>query len=265
MKKYLVIGNPIDHSLSPKLHNYWINKNDIDAIYEKKKLSEKELEKLILKIKQKEISGINVTVPFKKKIIPYLDQLTLEAKNTQSVNTVYLDNDKTVGHNTDIEGFEFSIKDIEFDPSNKKIFILGAGGVVPSLIYALNKMKASKITLSNRTKDNAENLKNLFNNLIVVDWGVVTDFDMIINATSIGLKKEDNFGLNFSDSDRNKFFYDVIYNPLETDFLRKGKKLGNKTTNGKMMFIYQASAAFKIWHGIQPEINKDVIKLVSND
>ena len=102
MKKYLVIGDPIEHSLSPILHNYWIRKNNIDAIYEKKKLSEEGLESLIYKIKEKKLHGINVTVPFKKSIIPYLDHLSYESESTQSVNTVYLKENKIIGHNTDI-------------------------------------------------------------------------------------------------------------------------------------------------------------------
>ena len=110
MKKFLVIGNPIDHSLSPKLHNYWINENNIKALYEKRKLNGKDLRNLILQVKEKNIDGINVTVPFKRAVIPFLDQLSLEAENTQSVNTIYLDNNKVFGHNTDISGFELSIK-----------------------------------------------------------------------------------------------------------------------------------------------------------
>ena len=109
MKKYLVIGNPIEHSLSPKLHNYWIKKNNINAIYEKQKLSKNEIEGLILQIKEKKINGINVTVPFKKTVIPYLDRLSLESESTQSVNTIYLDDNKVVGHNTAISGFEIGI------------------------------------------------------------------------------------------------------------------------------------------------------------
>ena len=262
MKKYLVIGNPIEHSLSPKLHNYWIKNNNINAIYEKQKLDENEIKNLILEVKEKKIHGINVTVPFKKTIIPYLDKLSIEAENTQSVNMVYLDNDKLIGHNTDIDGFELGIKNIKYVATDKKILILGAGGVVPSIIYALNKMKVSGITISNRTKDKAKNLKNLFKNLEIVDWGDIPDSDMIINATSVGLNKNDSINIDFSKVGKNKFFYDVIYNPTETNFLKIGKKLGNKTENGKLMFIYQALAAFKLWHGVKPQINNEVIKLL---
>ena len=262
MKKFLVIGNPIEHSLSPTLHNYWIKNNYIDAIYKKQKINENDLENLIFQIKKNEIDGINVTVPFKKTVIPFLDKLTLEAEKTQSVNTIYLSGDQIVGHNTDIEGFEISIKKSKIDLSNKEVLILGAGGVVPSIIYALNKMKVSKIIVSNRTKDKAKNLNSLFNNLDIIEWGEVPSFDMVINATSLGLKEKDKINLDFSSIGQNKFFYDVIYNPKETNFLKTGKNLGNITRNGKLMFIYQALSAFYIWHGLKPDINEDVIKLL---
>ena len=262
MKKYLVIGNPIGHSLSPKLHNYWIKHNNIKATYKKQKLNEDEIESLISEIKKKKLNGINVTVPFKKKVIPYLDRLTLEAENTQSVNTIYLNDDKIIGHNTDISGFEFGIKNSKFKISGKKIFILGAGGVAPSIIFALNKMKVSEIIISNRTKDKAESLRNSFKNLKVVDWGEIPEFDMIINATSVGLNKDDQINLDLSKVGKNKYFYDIIYNPKETNFLKIGKKMGNETENGKLMFIYQAFAAFKVWHGVEPEVNNEVIELL---
>jgi len=262
MKKFLVIGNPIEHSLSPKLHNYWIKYNDIDAIYEKQKLNEDELEQIVSQVKDKKISGVNVTVPFKKKIIKYLDELSSEAQNTQSVNTIYLKDDKVVGHNTDIYGFKTSIEKSEYSPSNKEVLILGAGGVVSSIIFALIKMKVSKIKISNRTKEKAENLKKFYKDIEIIEWGEASKFDMIINATSLGLKKEDDLNLNFLSNSKNKFFYDVIYNPGETNFLKTGRKLGNKTLNGKLMFIYQAFSAFNIWHKHKPEINENVIKLL---
>jgi len=264
MKKYFVIGNPINHSLSPKLHNYWLKENNIDAIYDKKKIEDKNLQTIISEIKEKKINGINVTVPFKKAVIPYLDKLSPEAEQTQSVNTIILSNGILEGHNTDIFGFDKAIKNLNFDMLGKKIFILGAGGVVPSIIFALNKMNVSKISISNRTKEKAEDLKSQFNNLDVLDWGDINDFDVIINATSLGLNKE-SINLDFSKFANNKLFYDVIYNPEETNFLKEGKKLGNKTENGKLMFVYQAFEAFKLWHGIEPKINSEILEILNND
>ena len=264
MKKYFVIGNPIEHSLSPQLHNYWLEQNNIKAVYEKIKLEESEIENFILKIKNQEVNGCNVTVPFKKIVIPFLDKLSSEAEHTQSVNTICFDNGNLVGYNTDIGGFQKAINSLNYKVKDKKILILGAGGVVPSIIFALNKMEASKITVSNRTYKKAENLKSQFNKINIANWGEVPDFDMIINATSIGLNNE-SINLNTTNIGNGKFFYDVIYNPRETNFLKEGKKLGNQIENGKLMFIYQAFEAFKLWHDIEPTINSNVLKLLDND
>tara|TARA_Y100000992_G_C21224155_1_gene472046 strand:+ start:441 stop:1238 length:798 start_codon:yes stop_codon:yes gene_type:complete len=265
MKKYLVIGNPINHSLSPKLHNFWIKKNNIDAIYDKKKIDIKDLKQTIFKIKDNRIHGINVTIPFKNAVIPFLDFLSPEAEATQSVNTIYLNGKKIMGHNTDIAGFELSLKKLKYDINNKKVLILGAGGVVPSIIFALYRMGASTVTVSNRTNKKAVNLKKIFKDLLVTEWGNVPNFDVVINATSVGLNKDDKINLDFSKFNNNKLFYDVIYNPEETNFLKQGKMLGNLTENGKMMFIYQAHQAFTIWHNLMPEINDEVIKVLNND
>ena len=262
MKKYLVIGNPIEHSLSPKLHNHWIKQNNIDAVYEKKQLNESDIEGMIDKVRSGKIDGINVTIPFKKSVIPFLDQLTLIAKEAQSVNTIFKKDNKIVGDNTDIAGFEYGLKHINYDVKNKKIFILGAGGVVPSIILSLKKMGVSRIILSNRTKKKAEDLKKIYQDIEIVDWGEIADFNIIINATSVGLKSDDEIKLDYTDIGPNKLFYDVIYNPKQTNFLSKAKKFGNQIENGKMMFIYQAHQAFAIWHKILPNIDEETIKLL---
>ena len=262
MKKYLVIGNPIEHSLSPKLHNYWFEKNNIEANYDKRKISKNEIQEVVSEIKDKKLDGVNVTVPFKSDVIPFLDTLSEESEITQSVNTIYVRDKKLVGHNTDIKGFELSLKETQFELKNKSIFILGAGGVVPSIIYALEKLGVSKIIVSNRTKKKTEKLKKNFSNIRIVDWGDQPEFDIIINATSLGLDKKDNINLNFKNINKEKLFYDVIYNPNETNFLRTGKNLGCQVSNGKMMFIYQAFEAFKLWHKVKPEINEELKKFL---
>ena len=259
MKKYFVIGNPIEHSLSPKLHNYWIKKNNIDAVYDKKQLNESDIERVISEIKNDKIHGINVTVPFKKSVIPFLDQLTPLVKEVQSVNTIFKKDNKVVGDNTDIGGFEKSLKYINYDIKNKNVFILGAGGVVPSIILALKRLGAAKIILSNRTKEKTDDLKKKYTDLEIIDWGETPNFNMIINATSLGLKNDDQIRLNYADIGTNKLFYDIIYNPSKTKFLSEAKQFGNQIENGKMMFIYQAQLAFKIWHNILPKIDNRLL------
>tara|TARA_B100000579_G_scaffold432847_1_gene450460 strand:+ start:754 stop:1545 length:792 start_codon:yes stop_codon:yes gene_type:complete len=263
MKKYLVIGNPIEHTLSPTLHNYWIKENNINAVYDKKLIKENDIKDIIFQVKSEKIQGINVTVPFKKKVIPFLEKLSPEAMESQSVNTIYLENKKVIGHNTDIAGFELSLRYHKYDVKNKKVLILGAGGVVPSIILGLKKMSVGKIIVSNRTKTKAEELKKNFDNLEIIDWGKTPNFDMIINATSIGLKNVDDIKIDYSAIGQNKFFYDVIYNPKETIFLKKAKSFENKTANGIMMFVYQAHQAFTIWHKIMPKIEDETLKLLN--
>ena len=274
MKKYLVIGNPIAHSLSPKLHNYWIKKNNIDAVYDKKQLNESDIEEIIAEVKNGKIDGINVTVPFKKSVIPFLDKLTPLANETRSVNTIYKEKengiDTVVGDNTDVGGFKQSLEYINYNVKNKKVFILGAGGVVPSILKALEKLKVSKVYISNRRKEKAKDLENHYKislGLETLDWGQSPDFDIIINATSLGLKNSDKIELDYNKYkskffEKKKLFYDVIYNPTKTNFLLKGEELGNETTNGKMMFICQAQLAFMTWHNILPKIDNETIELL---
>jgi len=276
MKKYLVIGNPVEHSLSPQLHNYWIKKNNIDAVYDKRQLNESDIKGIIAEVKNGKINGLNVTVPFKKSVIPFLEKLSPEADETQSVNTIYKENengvDVVIGDNTDVGGFKQSLEYINYNVKNKKVFILGAGGVAPSILKALEKLGAAKVYISNRTKEKAKDLESYYKislGLETLDWGQSPDFDIIINATSLGLKNDDKIELDYNKHKpkffgKKKLFYDVIYNPGKTNFLLKGEELGNETINGRMMFICQAQLAFKIWHKILPKIDNETIKLLED-
>ena len=274
MKKYLVIGNPIEHSLSPLIHNYWMKKHRLfGSIYEKRKVEEKDLKNIIKEIKDDEIVGVNVTVPFKKLIIPFLDELDPVAEKTESVNTLFRVKNKVIGYNTDRPGFSLTMREL-FPPSSdnmmpttlqgKNILILGAGGVTSSVIDALEH-EGAKIFLSNRTKKKSEELKKRYTEIKVLDWGKRPSVcDIVINTTSIGLTKDKKINLDFSDckGDKNKLFYDLIYNPKETNFLKEAKSRGNNIMNGQRMFLNQAIYAFNLWTNITPEIDDEVIKLL---
>ena len=273
MKKYLVIGNPIAHSLSPLIHNYWMKKHRLfGSIYEKRKVEEKDLKNIIKEIRDDEIIGVNVTVPFKKLIIPFLDELHSTAKKTESVNTLFKVKNKIVGYNTDEPGFAQTMLELFPDKDSKmltplkgkNIFILGAGGVTSSIIYALEH-RGAKIFLSNRTKKKAEELKKKYTEIDVLDWGKrPSACDIVINTTSIGLTGDERIDINFSDcnGDKNKLFYDLIYNPKETNFLKEARLRGNNTMNGQRMFLNQAIYAFNLWTNITPEIDDEVVKLL---
>jgi shikimate dehydrogenase len=265
MKKHLIIGNPISHTLSPKLHNYWFEKNKINGKYDKVLLKENEIESLIKKIKTKELHGMNVTVPYKQIVIPHLESLSETAKITNSVNTIFNKDGKIHGDNTDVFGFQESLSNKNIDLKNKEVFIFGAGGVVPSIILALTNLNIKKIYLSNRTLKNANLIKDKFNFIEVIEWGKIINCDLFINSTSVGLKNNESLGLNFENIKEKKIFYDVIYNPPKTSFLLEAEKKGHKVINGRDMFLYQAQKAFNLWHNLTPNIDAQLINYLYND
>ena len=149
-KQFAIIGNPISHSLSPVLHNYWFEKYNIDANYILLDIEEKDIEIVVKKVRKKELNGINVTLPYKQKIIPFVDQLVNDAKSTNSVNTIYLNDDGIIGENTDVFGLQAGyLKEIN-NSKNKKALVIGAGGVSPSVIFSLQKSKIETIVEPNR-------------------------------------------------------------------------------------------------------------------
>ncbi len=267
-KKFGIIGNPIKHSLSPVLHNYWFEKYNIEANYSIINVKEEnDLQEIINKIRNKEISGINITLPYKQKIVSCVDNLVNDAEATSSVNTVYLDKEDTViGENTDVFGLQAAyLKEID-NASKKKTLIIGAGGVSPSVILALQKSGVQEISITNRTIEKCIFLKNKFKNLNILKWESLKDeiknFEIIVNATSLGLNEGKDFEFNFDGTKESLVYIDTIYNPLETKTLRYLKENNRKVFNGLDMFIYQGQKSFYLWNKINPEIDQKLIDLL---
>ena len=268
-KKFGIIGSPINHSLSPVLHKYWFNKYNIDADYVIIEAVDRELPEIIKKIKQGKFSGINVTLPFKQKIINYIDKAVNDAELTGSVNTVLLDNDKTViGENTDVYGLQAAyLKEID-NSSNKKVLVIGAGGVSPSVILSIKKSGIKNISITNRTNEKCIFLKKKFNFLNIIPWlnlkTEIKNFDIIINATSLGLKDGDDFNFDFANTKNELIYIDTIYNPLETKTFKYLREDGRKVFNGLDMFIYQGQKSFYLWNKINPEIDDQLVELLNS-
>ncbi len=268
-KKFGIIGNPINHSLSPVLHKYWFNKYDIDADYVIVEAVDKELPEIIKKIKQGNFSGYNVTLPFKQKIINYIDKVVNDAELTGSVNTVLLDNDDSViGENTDVYGLQAAyLKEID-NRLDKKALIVGAGGVAPSVILSIKKSGIKNISITNRTNEKCIFLKKKFNFLNIIPWSnlksEIKNFDIIINATSLGLKDGDDFNFDFANTKNELIYIDTIYNPLETKTFKYLREDGRKVFNGLDMFIYQGQKSFYLWNKINPEIDDKLIELLNS-
>ena len=270
-KKFGIIGNPIKHSLSPVLHNYWFKKYNIDANYSVINVeNENGLAKIIEQIKNKKISGINVTLPYKKKIVSHVDSIINDAETTSSVNTIYLDSQENIiGENTDVFGLQAAyLKEIDNAPK-KKALIIGAGGVSPSVVLSLLKSGVQQISITNRTREKCVFLKNKFSNLKIIEWEKlqeeIKNFDIIINATSLGLKGNKDFEFDFDQIKSNLIYIDTIYNPLETRTLKYLKNMDIKVFNGLNMFIYQGQKAFYLWNKINPEIDEKLIELLTSN
>ena len=266
-KKFGIIGNPIKHSLSPVLHNYWFEKYKIDAEYSIIEAEDKDLTDVVKKIKNKDLSGINITLPFKQKIVPFLDILINDAESTSSANTLYLDDKgRIIGENTDVFGFQAAyLKEVD-GALKKKALIIGAGGVSPSVILSLQKSGVREISIVNRTKEKCIFLKKKFKTLNILEWTSlkkeIQNFDIIINATSLGLKGGIDFDFDFSPVKTNLIYIDTIYNPLQTKTLKFLKEKGIKIFNGLDMLIYQGQKAFYLWNKINPEIDEELVELL---
>ena len=268
-KKFGIVGKPLSHSLSPLLHNFWFKKHNIKANYSLIEIEKDKIEYIIDKIRTKKLQGINVTTPYKQIVIPFLDIIVDDAKKTSSVNTIYLNSkNKIVGDNTDVYGFDYSFieKIKNQDLLEKNILILGAGGVAPSIIYSLMKKKIKKIFISNRTVERAEIIKKKFPFVKVVLWEHINsrseDMNIIINATSLGMKNGDNFNEPIKKFKTDLLYYDVVYNPLETTMLKNFKMKQIKTFNGLEMFLRQGQKSFFLWNKNKPEIDEELKKII---
>ena len=263
-KKFLVIGNPIKHSLSPQLHKYWFGKNKINAEYKKLKIDKKQIKKILDKIRKKQIEGINVTIPFKNSVIKYLDILEGDAKKTSSVNTIYLRKQKLIGDNTDVYGFAFGILK-KIKSKIKAAGIIGAGGVTSSIILALIKKGVRKIYITNRTFSKLKVFKKKFRGIIFpVRWNehlkVFREVQILINVSSLGMQGQKDLKFDFSTFNKKINVVDIVYNPENTKFLRDARRYGHKAFSGLDMFVYQAQKAFYIWNNKKPKITNVIYK-----
>jgi len=271
MKKilYSLIGNPVSHSLSPVLHNYWFKKYSIEAVYSAMQINEEDLASVVNKIRNKELKGINVTLPYKQKIIKFVDQIVNDARSTNSVNTIFLDdNNNLIGENTDVFGLQAAyLKEIT-NAEYKKILIIGAGGVSPSVIFSLQKSKMRNVSIVNRTHDKSIFLKKKFSFLNILDWKNLKEeikkFDIIINATSLGLKNGKDFEFNFENVKSSLIYVDTVYNPVETKTLKFLKKNKIKTFSGLDMLMHQGQKSFYLWNKINPEIDDELVNLLKS-
>lgn len=272
MKKlYAVIGEPVAHSMSPVMHNDLFQHNGIDAHYHAFAIKEENLKDAIKGFRAIAIDGFNVTVPHKVSIMPLLDRIDPLAKSIGAVNTVVNVNGELVGYNTDGSGFVQGLKTYLPSIVDKKVLIVGAGGAARAIYFTLAHEGVMKVDITNRTVVKAVDLvKECPYEVNTSIWTLeeaedkVGDYDIIIQTTSIGMSpKTECKPLSLHNLSENTFVSDIIYNPLETSFLKMAKKNGARIQNGIEMFVYQGALAFEKWTGIMPDTNRMTKKVLN--
>lgn len=254
---YGLIGYPIKHSLSPRMHNAAFSYLEINAEY---RLFEKEPQSLndfLSSLNEQKISGLNVTVPYKEKAVPFLNSLSKEAKLIGAVNTIRVSHSKLEGFNTDGEGFiRHLVEDLDYKLQNSSVAILGAGGASKAIAVMLSKRGVREISIydidSEKAKALIGNLKQAFNNIKFIQAGSIEelniqDSDLLINATPVGVKESDPCLIDENLIHKNLLVYDLIYNPAQTQLLRIAKHKGARIANGLGMLLYQGALSFELW------------------
>ncbi|OGW01675.1 MAG: shikimate dehydrogenase [Nitrospinae bacterium RIFCSPLOWO2_02_39_17] len=270
-----IIGYPIGHTLSPLMHNTAIKQLGIDYIYFPFEVKKGNIRIAIGGLKGLGIKGINVTIPHKESVIPYLDSLDEDARLIGAVNTIKLDGDKLNGYNTDGRGFSESLKrDAHEEVKGRSVVILGAGGAARAIAIQIALEGAERIVIANRTIERGEKLAGYINakckmqsakckvkTVSLKDNSLVEYFreaDIIINTTPVGMKGYNQLLFAYDYISNRHLVCDIVYRPLETKLLKEADKKGARTLNGLGMLVYQGSLSFKIWTGYEMPV--EVVK-----
>lgn len=262
-----VAGDPISHSLSPRLHGYWLKKYNIKGEYRPFHVPDDQLQSFLKNLNKYNISGLNLTVPHKEKGLQLVDKVDKIAERIGAVNTIYFDQENNlIGTNTDGYGFLKHLKKSVPMWKSKKgaALIIGAGGAARAVIISLLDDGVPEIRICNRTLKRAEKLQKEINDkrVKVVMWDnrseTLHDISLLVNVTTLGMTGQSELDLPLDRLPKSAVVYDIVYNPLETPLLKEAKLRGNITVDGLGMLLHQAVPGFKAWFGIEPEIDKDL-------
>lgn len=270
-KSVVLIGYPLKHSVSPAFQQAAFDSCGLGVRYEKWETEAERLAEAVNKLRQPSMLGANVTIPCKEGIIPLLDELSDTAVRIGAVNTVVNRDGRLMGFNTDVEGFTTALtEDAGFAFRNKRVVLLGAGGVARAVVFALLNEEVRSVTVFNRSVERGRRLVSSFAGeagrieLSALPWteletsSALQDSDLLVNCTSIGMR----YGATESESPlraelipHDALVYDLVYNPEETPFLREAKKAGAKTLGGLSMLVYQGAASFELWTGKKGQVD----------
>jgi shikimate dehydrogenase len=272
MKKACVIGWPIAHSRSPLIHTYWLKSYGIDAVYEKKAVEPRNAAHFIANLAASEFVGCNVTIPHKETAFEAVAKADEIASRLGAVNTVYLKDGVVFGTNTDGEGFIASLRYAHpaFNLGNETAVIIGAGGAAKAIIGALLDEGVTRIGIINRTRERIHDLQEQFGPAIdeiseAISYDALKSCGLLVNTTSQGMEGQPPLVLEIQGLNPNALVADIIYTPLETDFLAKARQRGNPVLGGLGMLLHQAVRGFELWFGVKPEVTAELYELIAAD
>ncbi len=272
MKKLYVIGHPINHSRSPLIHNYWLKKHGLNAKYEQKEISPKNLENFISTLNKNECLGFNITIPHKESVYSLVTNRAELCQKLAATNVISWQEDQLYASNTDGYGFYKNLIDKSgWQQFNKGVIIYGAGGAARAILQSMHDAGAKNIYIYNRTTSRAQKLLadlNIKATLLKNQQELsrcLTKSGLLINTTSLGMKGTNSPNIDLSKMPKNAVIADIVYTPLETDLLKQAKSQGLVTVDGLGMLLHQAAKAFEIWFGILPDVDKTLRDIIIAD
>lgn len=271
-----VIGDPISHSRSPLIHGHWLERLGIPGVYDRRRVATGEVEAFLQEVRAGNLRGGNVTVPHKETVARQVDVLTETAQRLGAVNTVWEDNGKVWGDNTDVTGFLANLDERSpgWDCKPEKAIVLGAGGAARAIIYGLLTRGFHEIDIVNRSPSRARQLAEDLQpqgarRLVPVDWaersGALNGATILVNTTSLGMTGQPALDLPLEALPIQAVVHDIVYAPLETDLLRTARQRGNPVVDGLGMLLHQAAPGFARWFGQKPQVTDELRQLVIDD
>jgi len=254
-----VIGHPVAHSLSPRLHSFWLKAYGIDGEYKAYDVAPENLASFIRSLPEQGFAGVNVTIPHKEAVMALMDEVDDLAKDVGAVNTIMVKDGKLIGSNSDVAGFRENIR--PHIRGTEKAFVLGAGGAAKAVAVALKDLGFKRILITNRTAEKAAALAEQ-HGLQLVEWGVkdgaLKDADLLVNTTSLGLVGNPPLDLDLTALPKSALVTDIVYKPLVTPLLAAAQVRGNPIVDGLGMLMHQAAPGFEAWFGTKPEVTNEL-------
>lgn len=267
IRKVGVMGWPITHSLSPRIHNYWMTKHHVSAIYEKIAVQPDDLKQALKSLLKHNYVGVNLTLPHKERALEFMDKVDSSVHQIGAMNTVTIRNGSFIGSNTDSFGFIENLKQAGVQCNGAKVLLIGAGGAAKAVCYGLIG-EHCHITVINRTFERAQELATSFKGAGVQarNWEdypeIMKNVSLVVNATSLGMTGQPPLEISLATLPATAVVTDIVYYPLITPLLQEAQARGNKIVDGLGMLLYQAQGSFKLWFGIAPDVTQELRELV---